>query len=84
MPTPKKKSAPEKEAPDEWWVPMQVAAFMGMSYQDARNAMLEGRYGDSEYDAKTRRLTVRASLVKEAKAKRAKRRQSRKKSRPHR
>lgn len=73
----KKSAAKKTEAPDEWWVPMQVAAFMGMSYQDARNAMLEGKFGDSEYDAKTRRLTVKASLVRDVKAKRAKRKKSR-------
>lgn len=73
----KKSAAKTTEALDEWWVPMQVAAFMGMSYQDARNAMLEGKFGDSEYDAKTRRLTVKASLVRDVKAKRAKRKKSR-------
>lgn len=65
------------ESPNEWWEPMQVAAFMKMSYQNARNAMLEGRFGESQYDARTRKLTVDARLVREAKAKRGKTRAKR-------
>lgn len=61
----------------EWWSVVQVASFCKMKYQDARNAMLEGRYGASEYDAKTRRLTVRADLVHADQERRAQRRKQR-------
>lgn len=67
---------------EERWKPVQVAAYLKMKYQDARNAMLEGRFGESEYDPKTRALTVSAALVREEKAKRDARKKSRKKTRP--
>jgi hypothetical protein len=53
------------EPVEERWAPVQVASFLGMSYQDARNAMLEGSFGESHYDAASRRLTVLASRVRE-------------------
>ena len=55
---------------DERWNPVQVAAFMQMQYQDARNAMLEGRFGESEYDPVKRKLTVSANAVRAVKRKR--------------
>lgn len=64
----------------EWWDPMQVASFMKMNYQRARNAMLEGQFGESQYDAKTRKLTVDSRLVREAKAKRTRSRRKRSRS----
>jgi hypothetical protein len=57
----KKKAA---EPSDEEWGPVQVAAFMKLSYQTARNHMLAGLYGDATYSAKHRRLTVLASRVR--------------------
>jgi pectate lyase len=65
---------------DEQWTIVQVASYMSLSYQDARNAMLAGEFGESDYDAKSRRLTVRASHVRDARAKRDARRQSRRKT----
>lgn len=73
--------ANDTEIADERWVPVQVAAFLEMTYQDARNAMLEGRFGAPDYDAKRRRLTVLASRVRDVRAQREKRREMRAKSR---
>jgi hypothetical protein len=36
----------------EQWTIVQVASYLRMSYQDARNAMLEGVFGESFYEAK--------------------------------
>lgn len=49
---------------EERWGIMQVAAHLSISYQTARNNMLAGDFGQSEYDAATRKLTVLASAVK--------------------
>ena len=73
----KKPETPTPVAALEWWTIVQVASFCKMKYQEARNAMLEGRYGASEYDAKTRRLTVRADLVRADEERKAKRRKQR-------
>lgn len=54
--------------PDEWWTIVQVASYLAIPYQTARNRMLEGRFGESQYDAKTRRLTVQAARVLDAKS----------------
>ena len=61
-------------APDEAWTVVQVASFLAVSYQVARNNMLAGDYGLSEYDPVTRKLTVRAESVRAAKAKKVKKR----------
>lgn len=70
--------------PDEDWTVAQVASHMGLSYQTARNQMLQGIFGQSKYVAKTRCLTVSANLVKRTKTKQKKRPTPRKKiaSRP--
>jgi hypothetical protein len=52
---------------DERWEPIQVATHLSVAYQAARNRMLQGEFGASEYDAKTRKLTVLASRVRKAK-----------------
>lgn len=68
-------TSPESIAPEEWWTPVQVASFLGLQYQTARNQMLEGRFGESAYDPTTRKLTVLASRVRATKKpKRRKRR----------
>lgn len=71
----KKKSKKEKPdiTPDteERWEVVQVASHMGLSYQTARNQMLQGIYGASEYDAKTRKLTVLAARVRKRKRRKA-------------
>jgi hypothetical protein len=61
-------------APDERWTVVQVASFLVISYQTARNNMLAGDYGPSEYDAGARKLTVLASNVRPKKPKRKHRR----------
>lgn len=48
----------------ERWTPVQVASFLSLSYQAARNEMLAGTYGSSQYDPQTRKLTVLASRVR--------------------
>lgn len=55
-------TAPEEER----WTTVQVASHLSISYQTARNNMLAGDYGLSEYDAETRKLTVLASRVRAA------------------
>jgi hypothetical protein len=66
----------------EQWTIVQVASYLRMSYQDARNAMLEGVFGESFYEAKSRRLTVLASAVRAYRdARDAKRRKAPKKAR---
>lgn len=75
----KKKRKPDKTAAERWTV-VQVAAHFGVSYQTARNNMLVGDYGPSEYDAEKRKLTVLADGVRNAKTKRG-RKSTRKKSR---
>ena len=54
--------------PAEHWTIIQVASFLSIPYQSARNQMLEGRFGESQYDATSRKLTVLASLVQSAKS----------------
>lgn len=54
-------------APDERWTVVQVAAFLSLPYQRARNNMLAGDYGITEYDAKSRKLTVSADRVRASK-----------------
>jgi hypothetical protein len=58
------------EPTEERWTIVQVAAYLSLSYQVARNNMLSGDYGPSDYDAETRRLTVSAERVRAAKSKR--------------
>lgn len=55
--------------PDEPWTVAQVAAYLGLTYQRARNNMLCHDYGPPEYNAKTRALTVLSSRVVAARAK---------------
>lgn len=43
--------------------PMQVAALTGFDYQRARGMMLRGVFGDTQYDAETRTLTVKRATV---------------------
>jgi hypothetical protein len=74
-------TAPEGE---ERWTIVQVASHLSISYQTARNNMLAGDYGMSEYDAETRKLTVLAGKVrsvKKATRKREKRRRANNQSR---
>lgn len=54
----------------ERWTTVQVASYLTVSYQIARNRMLAGDFGDSDYNAKTRTLTVLADRVRAAKSKR--------------
>lgn len=54
----------------EQWTVMQVASYLGISYQKARNNMLAGDYGVTDYNAETRRLTVSAERVRATKSKR--------------
>lgn len=53
---------------EERWTVVQVAAFLKLDYQTARNNMLSGDYGSSDYDAKSRKLTVLAEAVRSAKS----------------
>lgn len=53
--------------PDERMTTVQVARFIGISYQTAYNRVLGGVYGPSEYNAETRTMTVRARAVRRAK-----------------
>lgn len=55
---------------DEQWKPAQVAAFMRISYQTARNQMFAGDFGPSHYAPKTRTLTVSANAVRRVKTER--------------
>lgn len=64
----KRKATPPE--PDESWDPPRVAAFMQLPYQKARNQMLEGRFGPSDYDPVKRKLTVKSSHVRAEKARR--------------
>jgi hypothetical protein len=54
--------------PDEPWEIVQVASFMRLTYQTARNHMLSGTFGPSQYDPTTRCLTVMASAVRKVQA----------------
>jgi len=54
-------------ASEERWTVVQVASYLSISYQTARNNMLAGDFGLSEYDAHTRKLTVLASAVRASK-----------------
>lgn len=69
---------------EEDWKIVQVASHMGgLSYQTARNQMLQGVFGESKYDAKTRCLTVSSTMVRKVKAKQDKAKLSkRRKNRP--
>lgn len=60
----------DETPPSEEWTPVQVASFLAISYQSARNNMLAGDYGPSKYDAEKRKLTVMADRVRAAKSKR--------------
>lgn len=67
----KKKVATHPSPPViEMWTVVQVSSFLGLTYQTARNNMLIGDYGESHYDPKTRKLTVPADGVREAKSRR--------------
>jgi hypothetical protein len=77
------RAQPEKAAPldpKERWTVVQVASFLVISYQTARNNMLAGDFGTPEYDAQTRKLTVLASGVRPKKPKRKHRRKKHKKA----
>jgi hypothetical protein len=66
-------SAPSvSPVPDEDWTITQVASHMGLSYQTARNQMLQGIFGMSKFDAPTRCLTVSANQVKRVRTMRMK------------
>lgn len=72
-------------ASDERWVIVQVASFLSISYQTARNNMLAGDFGPSDYDAETRRLTVSAERVRAMKPKgKTKKKKRSKKANAHR
>jgi hypothetical protein len=43
--------------------PTEVGAIIGETYQRARNLMLKGIFGPSEYDETTRKLTVKREPV---------------------
>jgi len=58
---------------DEMWDPPRVASFMQLPYQKARNQMLEGRFGPSDYDPIKRKLTVKSSRVRAEKSRASKR-----------
>ena len=60
--------------PDEEWSVAQVASHMGLSYQTARNQMLQGIFGQSNYDPAKRHLTVSANRVKTVKTMQGKKR----------
>jgi len=62
--------ADETPPTEERWTPVQVASYLKLSYQVARNNMLAGDYGESHYDAEKRRLTVSAERVRTARSKR--------------
>lgn len=70
MPRSVKTSSTENATPEERWTVVQVAAFLGVSYQTARNNMLAQDYGPSEYDPVKRKLTVIADRVRSVKSKR--------------
>lgn len=61
----KKHRSKEKPPAEERWRVVQVAGFLGISPQTARNRMLQKHYGPSVYDERTRILTVRADAVRE-------------------
>jgi hypothetical protein len=77
MPRSSVKSVTPSVTPEERWTTVQVASFLMISYQTARNNMLAGDYGLSEYDAKTRTLSVLASRVQAAKSKRGRKKKRR-------
>jgi hypothetical protein len=60
----KKKGRVTLPVVDEWWTVVQVASFLELSYHTARNQMLSGAFGKSQYDAESRTLRVSASKVK--------------------
>lgn len=60
--------ASKPSAPEERWTVVQVASYLAISYQTARNNMLAGDFGLSAYDAETRTLTVPAANVRAMKA----------------
>lgn len=62
----KKKSRPDV-VEDERMTTVEVARFIGISYQTAYNRVLAGVYGPSEYNPKSRTLSVRAKAVRRAK-----------------
>lgn len=61
-------SEAQQTTTEERWGVVQVAAHLQLSYQTARNNMLAGDYGVSEYNAETRKLTVPANAVRAMKA----------------
>lgn len=76
----KKQKAKSPAAPvvaDEPWKPVQVASCLGLTYQDARNRMLHGEFGQSEYNDKTRSLTVSKLAVLAVKEKHDRKRRRR-------
>lgn len=57
----------------ERWNIVQVASYLGLPYQKARNNMMANLYGPSVYIAETRSLTVLSDGVIAAKRTRKKR-----------
>lgn len=74
--------APTAIVPDEDWTVAQVASHMELSYQTARNQMLQGLFGVSKYDAAKRKLTVSMLAVQRAKSRAKTRTKTKKKSAP--
>lgn len=70
----KTKTEPTAVDVDEKWTVVQVASFLGISYQRARDNMLAADYGPSDYIAKTRTLLVSASAVRDWKEKHGRKR----------
>ena len=66
MAMPANDPAPEEKTEERWTV-IQVAMFLSIAYQGARDLMLEGEFGKPEYDPALRRLTVQADKVRKRK-----------------
>lgn len=61
--TKRKKTSVDLPSEDARMSTVDVARFVGISYQTAYNRVLAGVYGLSEYNPKTRRMTVSALHV---------------------
>ena len=59
----KKKPTPDLPGEEVKMTTVEVARFACISYQTAYNRVLSGVYGPSDYDPKTRTMTVSARYV---------------------
>lgn len=62
-----KKKSTQDAGEEERMTTVEVARYIGISYQTAYNRILSGVYGPSDYNAATRTMSVRARTVRKAK-----------------